>query len=170
MIGNDFPKRKHSRLNYYDYSKSGYYFLTICTDKRKPILSNVGRGLAPAANSVVLSGIGKIAEEQLFVLETKYPFLKIDRYVIMPNHIHVIFALNGKTAEASPRPTVIDIVCAYKSQTTRICNKEDNIPGRKIFQTSFYDEIIRSRAAYDEISKYIFENPMKWDEDELYTE
>ena len=68
MIGNDFPKRKHSRLNYYDYSKSGYYFLTICTDKRKPILSNVGRGLAPAANSVVLSGIGKIAEEQLFVI------------------------------------------------------------------------------------------------------
>ena len=88
----------------------------------------------------------------------------------MPNHIHVIFALNGKTAEASPRPTVIDIVCAYKSQTTRICNKEDNIPGRKIFQTSFYDEIIRNQTAYDEISKYIFENPMNWEKDELYTE
>ena len=168
MTENDFPKRKHSRLNYYDYSKSGYYFLTICTDKRKPILSNVGRGLAPAANSVVLSRIGKIAEEQLFVLETKYPFLKIDRYVIMPNHIHVIFALNGKTAGASPRPTVMDIVCAYKSQTTRICNKEDNIPGRKIFQTSFYDEIIRNQTAYDEISKYIFENPMNWELDELF--
>ena len=85
-----------------------------------------------------------------------------------------IFPIFDKTTEfaagASPRPTVMDIVCAYKSQTTRICNKEDNIPGRKIFQTSFYDEIIRNRAAYDEISKYIFENPMKWKEDELYTE
>ena len=88
----------------------------------------------------------------------------------MPNHIHVIFALNGKTAGPSPRPTVMDIVCAYKSQTTRICNKEDNIPGRKIFQTSFYDEIIRNQTAYDEISKYIFENPMNWEKDELYTE
>ena len=164
----ELPKRKSHRLQGYDYSKNGYYFLTICTDKRKPNLSNVGRGLAPAANSVVLSGIGKIAEEQLFVLETKYPFLKIDRYVIMPNHIHAIFVLNNKTAGASPRPTVMDIVCAYKSQTTRICNKEDNIPGRKIFQKSFYDEIIRNQEAYDKISKYIYEKPMNWELDELF--
>ena len=70
------------------------------------ILTSPLRGGGFAANSVVLSKIGKVAEEQLFVLETKYPFLKIDRYVIMPNHIHVIFVLNGKTAGASPRPTI----------------------------------------------------------------
>ncbi|MBQ2898659.1 MAG: hypothetical protein IJE28_02810, partial [Oscillospiraceae bacterium] len=76
--------------------------------------------------------------------------------------------LFGKTAGASPRPTLSDIVCAYKSRTTRLCNKFDLSPGRKIFQASFYDEIIRNQSAYDEISKYIFENPMKWEEDELY--
>ena len=86
----------------------------------------------------------------------------------MPNHIHIIFALFGKTAGARARPTLSDIVCAYKSRTTRICNKLLQTPGRRIFQTSFYDEIIRNQAAYDEISKYIFENPMKWEEDELY--
>ena len=166
----DFPKRKHPRLEYYDYSKSGYYHITICTEGRRPILSKVGRGLAPAANTVNLTDIGKIAEEQLFALESEYPYLKIDRYVIMPNHIHVIFALTEKTAGASPRPTVPDIVCAYKSRTTRLCNKYGQTPGRKIFQTSFYDEIIRNKTAYDEISKYIYENPMNWEEDELFCE
>ncbi|MBQ4546922.1 MAG: transposase [Oscillospiraceae bacterium] len=154
----------------YDYSKSGYYFVTICTEGRKPVLSTVGRGLAPAANTVTLTGIGKIAEEQLLLLESRYPFVRIDRYVIMPNHIHIVFALLGKTAGASPRPTLFDIVCAYKSCTTRICNKLLQTPGRKIFQTSFYDEIIRNQSAYDEISEYIFENPMKWEEDELFTD
>ena len=168
MNKNNFPKRKHPRLVYYDYSKSGYYHVTICIEGRKPFLSTVGRGLAPAANTVTLTEIGKIAEEQLLLLESRYPFVKIDRYVIMPNHIHIIFALFGKTAGASPRPTLSDIVCAYKSRTTRICNKLLQTPGRRIFQTSFYDEIIRNQAAYDEISKYIFENPMKWEEDELY--
>ncbi|MBQ3500572.1 MAG: transposase [Oscillospiraceae bacterium] len=168
MNENILPKRKHPRLVYYDYSKSGYYHVTICTEGRKPILSTVGRGLAPAANKIELTAIGKIAEEQLLFLESEYSFVKIDRYVIMPNHIHVIFILFGKTAGASPRPTLSDIVCAYKSRTTRLCNKFDLSPGRKIFQASFYDEIIRNQSAYDEISKYIFENPMKWEEDELY--
>ena len=170
MIPTDFPKRKQHRLSGYDYSKSGYYHVTICTEGRKPVLSTVGRGLAPAANTVTLTEIGKIAEEQLLLLESRYPFVRIDRYVIMPNHIHIVFALFGKTAGASPRPTLFDIVCAYKSCTTKICNKLLQTPGRKIFQTSFYDEIIRNRAAYDEISEYIFENPMKRKEDELYTE
>ena len=170
MTESDFPKRKQHRLSGYDYSKSGYYHVTICTEGRKPVLSTVGRGLAPAANTVTLTEIGKTAEEQLLLLESRYPFVRIDRYVIMPNHIHIVFALFGKTAGASPRPTLFDIVCAYKSCTTRICNKLLQTPERKIFQTSFYDEIIRNQAAYDEISKYIFENPMKWEEDELFTD
>ena len=167
---NILPKRKHTRLEHYDYSQSGYYHVTICTEGRKPILSTVGRGLAPAASKTELSAVGKIAEEQLFALEKEYSYLKIDKYVIMPNHIHVIFALTCKTAGASPRPTLMDIVCAYKSRTTRFCNKLEKTPGRKLFQASFYDEIIRNQKAYEEISKYIFENPMKWEEDILFTE
>ncbi|MBQ2998459.1 MAG: transposase, partial [Oscillospiraceae bacterium] len=115
-----------------------------------------------------LTKTGKIAEEQLLFLEKEYPFVKIDKYVIMPNHIHIIFALTEKTAGASPRPTLSDIVCAYKSRTTRLCNKINCSPGKKIFQTSFYDEIIRNQKAYDEISEYVYENPVKWEEDELY--
>ena len=58
---------------------------------------------------------------------------------------------------ASPRPTLTDIVCAYKSLTTREC-KNNGFDG-KLFQTSFYEHIIRCREDYEEIEKYIYENP-----------
>ncbi len=161
-MSDDLLKRKHPRLDNYDYSSAGGYFVTICTQDRRWALSRlVGRGLAPAEKEYLeLTQIGEIAEQQILLLEKMYPFLKVDRYVIMPNHIHVIFILKNQAAGASPRPTVMDIVCAYKSLTTRECRKigfKD-----KLFQTSFYEHIIRNRDDYDEIAKYIYENPIRW--------
>ena len=74
----------------------------------------------------------------------------------------------NEAAGASPRPTIMDIVCAYKSLTTREC-KKNGFDG-KLFQTSFYEHIIRGQEDYDEIAKYIYENPMQWYCDELYAE
>ena len=93
--------------------------------------------------------------------------MKIGQYVIMPNHIHIIMILEDD-AGASPRPTIMDIVCAYKSLTTRECRK--NGFQEKLFQTSFFEHIIRNRQDYEEHMKYIYENPMRWYYDELYTE
>ncbi len=163
-------KRKHPRLNDYDYSFAGAYFVTICTENRRCVLSHiVGRGRAPAdINEVKYTSFGKIAEKQLLLLENRYPCLTVNRYVIMPNHIHIIFVLNNETAGASPRPTIMDIVCAYKSLTTREC-KRNGFNG-KLFQTSFHDHVIRGREDYDEIANYICENPIRWFYDELYAE
>ena len=99
----ELPKRKHPRLSSYDYSSVGAYFVTICTQNRRCILSHiVGRGLAPAETiGIEYTTFGKIAEKQLFLLEDRYPYLVIDRYIIMPNHIHAIMVLNGETAGAS---------------------------------------------------------------------
>ena len=88
--------------------------------------------------------------------------------MIMPNHIHAIFVLRDEAAGASPRPTLMNIVCAYKSLTTKAC-KENGFSG-KLFQTSFYEHIIRTRSDYEEITKYILENPLHWRFDELYAE
>ena len=101
------------------------------------------------------------------LLEKRYPSLKIDQFVIMPNHIHAIFLLE-EAAGASPRPTITDIVCAYKSLTTRACKKVQ--PIEKLFQTSFYEYVIRGREDYDEIAEYIVNNPKQWELDKLYTE
>ena len=164
------PKRKHPRLDNYDYSSAGAYFVTICTQNRRCVLSRiVGRGLAPAeTDGIEYTNFGKIAEEQLLLLEDRFPCLSVDRYVIMPNHIHVIFVLEGDAAGASPRPTIIDVICAYKSLTTRECKKVGMT--EKLFQTSFYEHVIRGHEDYEEIVKYIYENPMRWYYDELYTE
>lgn len=151
IVLTELSKRKHPRLKEFDYSVNGYYHVTVCTQDNLPILSavKVGRGLAPA--EVELTSIGKIVEEQLLDLENRYSFVKIDKYVIMPTHIHVIIVFGNEAAGAGPRPTLMDIVCTFKSLSTRICNQNDNIQGRKIWQTSFYDEIIRNKQAYMEI-------------------
>ena len=192
----ELPKRKHPRLENYDYSSAGAYFVTICTQNRRCVLSRiVGRGLAPAITSgIEYTLFGKIAEEQLLLFEKRYPCLTVEQYSIMPNHIHAILILANEAAGASPRPTIMDIVCAHKSLTTRenvaagasprptimdiVCAykslttrecKKNGFDG-KLFQTSFYEHIIRGQEDYDEIAKYIYENPMQWYCDELYAE
>ncbi len=167
---NELPKRKHPRLTNYDYGSSGTYFITICTQNRRCVLSRiVGRGLAPAEiGKIEYSLFGKIAEQQLALLEQRYPCLIVDRYVVMPNHIHMVLILNNPGAGASPRPTIMDIVCAYKSLTTIECKKHGF--KEKLFQTSFHEHIIRGREDYEEIVKYICENPIRWHDDELYAE
>ena len=99
-------------------------------------------------------------------LEQRYPSLKVDQYVIMPNHIHIILVLE-KSAGVTRQPTIMDIVCAYKSLTTRQCKKVRPID--KLFQTSFYEHVIRGREDYLEIAEYIVNNPRKWELDKLYS-
>ena len=190
-----YPKRKRVRLKEYDYSSSGAYYLTICTANRRCTLSRIPddvfyhsheecksdngfnpavsvttarRGLAPAvADSVELTTFGEIARAQLFKLKERFPDIFLDAFVIMPNHIHAIIILADKAAGASPRPTVCDVVCAYKSLTTLECRSCGLIG--KLFQPSFYEHIIRSAEEYKKIKKYILENPMRWFCDELFS-
>ena len=93
----------------------------------------------------------------------------------MPTHIHAIIAL-GHTAEAnlvsagaSPRPTLMDVVRVFKSMSTRLANQSDNAQGRKIWQTSFYEHIVRDESDYLRIMDYIENNPAKWREDRYFT-
>ena len=165
-----FPKRKHPRLKNFDYGSDGAYFITICTKNRRCLLSHiVGRGLAPADTcNITYTPLGKIAETQLLLLESRFASLTVDQYVIMPNHIHAILVINNETAGASPRPTVMDIICAYKSLTTREC-KRCGFQGQ-LFQSSFYEHVVRGPADYSKISEYIRENPLRWQEDTLFAE
>jgi len=168
----DRAKRKHPRLQGYDYSQPGYYYVTICTHNKLPILSRirVGRGLAPAGATAVveLTDKGKIIEGQLKALQERFDSARIDKYIVMPTHIHAIIVLKEDAAGASPRPTLTDIVCAFKSLTTRLCNMLDNVQGRKIWQASFFEEVIRSESAYLQIWDYIDGNPSKWHDDVYY--
>lgn len=160
------PKRKPFRLATYDYSRNGAYFITICTYKRRELLSHitVGQGLAPAENKLTVYGM--IAEQQLIRLADRYPMAKIDKYVIMPNHIHILLSINAQAAGASPCPTLSDMVCTFKSLTVKDCKRVK--PIETLFQTSFYDHIVRDETDYQTIWEYIQNNPAKWSEDRFY--
>ena len=161
------PKRKNPRLKDFDYSTPGAYFITICAKNMKHYLGaiTVGRGLAPAENN--LSVYGKIADEQMKLLETRFQCIKIDKYVIMPNHIHAIISFDA--AGASPRPTISDVICAFKSITTVKC-KKSGFEGKQLFQTSFHDHIIRGERDYCKIWEYIDTNVIRWQNDCFYSE
>ena len=111
---NELPKRKPTRLNNFDYSTVGAYFVTICVRDRMQILSDVvkkedkasvGEGLAPPVYGTTLKPCGKIVEEQLLLLEKRYSNVTIEDYVIMPDHIHFIVFLHRNPGGASPSPT-----------------------------------------------------------------
>ena len=161
-----FPKRKPHRLTGYDYSQNGYYHITICTENRKPLFwKKVGADIIRPQNSnldSLLSEYGKSVRESIESISEHYSGIFVDRYCIMPNHVHLIIAIaikdNGRIISA---PTVSRIVGQMKRSASKKC-------GFPLWQKSFYDEIIKNRKAYDEISKYIYENPTKWEDDELF--
>jgi len=164
--------RKNPRLSGYDYSHAGAYFVTVCVKERRHLLCSientttnpVGRPLAAAV--VRLSTWGEIVRQELIALENRFSCLKVDKYVIMPNHVHAILILESEAAEASGRPTIPEIMRAWKSLSSRRCKLNGlNYP---LWQTSFYDHIIRDEQDYLTRWKYIDDNPAKWAEDDYY--
>jgi putative transposase len=159
----EFPDRKRIRIPQYDYSQNGAYFVTVCTYERRKILAETGRGGA------LLRPIGKSAEEELLKLPERYKYVSIDKFVVMPNHIHAIISIDRPVrAEQSPAPTISEIICTFKSITAKTANKMDGTPGRQIWQRSFNDHVIRCDEEYTEIWRYIDDNPRKWEEDGLF--
>ena len=162
--------RKPTRLKGYDYSTPGAYFVTVCTKGKRCVLSDiVGEGLC-ALPVNKLTTIGNEVERCIEYIGENYPGVRIDKYVIMPNHIHMIIIIrgniisNGMSKAPSPTNAMLShIVSALK----RFCNKEI---GHNIFQRSFHDHIIRNISDYNRIAKYIYDNPLLWEQDCFYTE
>ncbi|MDP2911700.1 MAG: transposase [Candidatus Omnitrophota bacterium] len=166
-------RRKHNRLQRYDYSQDGYYFVTICTHHRIEWFGKIENDL------MVLNEYGKIVKKQWLLLQEQYSYIKLDEFTVMPNHLHGIIeivgaplvgALNNDRAGTRPAPTLGGIIGAFKSMTTNedIRNvKTNNWPSfnRHLWQRSFYDHVIRNEKELKEIREYIVNNPKKWDLD-----
>ena len=114
---------------------------------------------------IKLSEIGAIVEK--YILSTNnINELTVDKYVIMPNHIHLIlFLQNQNGTSRAPSPTN-NIISHSISTLKRFVNKD---VGYNIFQRSFHDHIIRGEKDYLKIWNYIDTNPQKWEEDCFYT-
>lgn len=162
----NMPKRKKNRLENFDYGAGYSYFITICTNNRERILSSiVGEG----SSLPQLTRSGEIIKSLIENVPTKYSNFSVDYYVIMPNHIHLLITVHNDGRE-NPSPTVSSFVGWFKYQATKQINDLMDKKGTKLFQRSYYDHVIRNRSDYDQVSKYIWENPINWENDELYKE
>ena len=140
------PKRKPMRLSQYDYSTSGYYFVTLCTKKRKKILSDIVGDDA----HIVPKKCGNIIEK--YINNQK----EIEKYVIMPDHIHLLIKIdNGSMWASTPTQSIPSIVRSLKILTTKEF-------GEPIFQRSYNDHVIRGEQDYLEVWQYIENNPKNW--------
>ena len=152
MVIMDLPKRKSPRIPGYDYSSVNYYFITICTHEKRCIFGNPGE----------LNWMGRCAEECLRMIPQLHPEIRVDKYVVMPNHIHVIFDV-----QESEKKTDLNVVTGqYKMAVTKRIREKN--PGFIVWQRSFHDHVIRKQITYEKIWNYIEDNPRKWEEDCFY--
>ena len=162
------PKRKSTRLKNYDYNTPGAYFITICTKDRKQILSQicVGDGVLDVPENK-LTFYGKVAKKHITAMSNFYENISVDKYVIMPNHIHLLIQIKSSSVNGSsrtPNPTNNE-VSRFVSTFKRFCNKEY---GKNIWQRLSNDHIIRNQKDYERIWTYIDINPIKWEQDCFY--
>ena len=164
----EHKNRKTTRLRYADYNGYGMVFLTICTEGKRCILSKiVGTGVLDGPK-IELTEYGRVADKYINRLSNFYDNLSVESYVIMPNHIHIMLWIKNDEFGPSrtPVPTMQNTTTArFLSTFKRFCNKEY---GKNIWQYRSYDHIIRNLQDYEMHMKYIHDNPVRWQSDDLY--
>ena len=189
--------RKSVRLSEYNYSENGAYFITICTQNKKNVLCTikgeeyrvplfVGDGIPDVPKNsrsyevigyksvdVILSETGKIVKETIEYINHHNENISIDKYVIMPNHLHMIIIVDrplGTSGMPSPTKNIInnrpnELIPKLVSSLKRFTNKKS---GYQLWQRSYNDHIIRNITDYERIWNYIDTNPLKWELDKYY--
>ena len=174
----ELHRRKPIRLRGYDYSLDGAYFVTVCVNSRaallwRPAKTNASLPQDDAAlqtdkgfpkydihpsRPLPLSEYGRTTETSIKNIRGCYHNVDIDKYCIMPDHIHlIVFILPEETGRmiSAPSKTLSTVI----GQMKRWVSKQVGFP---IWQKSFYDHIIRDQDSYSEVWKYIDENPLKY--------
>ena len=142
------PKRKNIRLPGYGYGAGAWYFITVCTRNRARLLGQIVGAADQPPVQTCLSGIGEIAACNLLAVESHMPGAKVEQYVIMPDHVHLILSVSGPT-------TVPRVINAWKGSVSRAV-------GRSVWQRSYYEHVIRGPQDLVEIQRYIQNNPLQW--------
>jgi len=176
--------RRSIRLKAYDYAQTGVYFVTICAYQRECLFGQVENEM------MVLSQCGRIVEQCWKALPRDFPRVKLDVFVVMPNHLHGILILTGRhtagrgeafarhpkeqpqstPANASPlrsahgtQPgSVAAIVQNFKSISTRKINRIRATPGMPVWQRNYHEHIVRDEAELSRIREYLGNNPLQW--------
>ena len=158
--------RRSIRLKGYDYSQPGAYFVTICTQDRVCLFGDVIGG------EMQVNALGEIVQAVWDGLSEHYPFVVLDAFVVMPNHVHGVIIITEPMVGAGlkPAPTkpvcqhhgLSEIVRAFKTFSARRINGLRGTSGVPIWQRNYYEHIIRTEDALQRIREYIATNPLRW--------
>lgn len=172
MKTKELPKRRSVRLVGYDYSGCGFYFITICCKDFKCLFGEIKH------DKTILNELGETVKHCWKEIPNHYPQVKLHDFVIMPNHLHGIIEIVGANHH-SPEEIISEnkhpkgtsntigaMVRGFKIGVTKWGKANQNIS--KIWQRGFHEHIIKNDSAYQKISDYIIENPVRWDKDKFY--
>ena len=175
-----------ARLQNWDYSSNGAYFITICTQNREHYFGDVVNG------EMQLNELGQLAEKYWIEIPQHFSFIELGNFVVMPNHTHGILIIdkmdvvvpvetlhcnvstptnttnnkNEQMANISPKSgTISTIIRSYKSVVSKNAR---SIHADFGWQSRFHDHIIRDEQSYQTISNYIINNPVNWAEDKFH--
>lgn len=160
-----------SRLGEYDYSRRGYYFVTVCAQNRRSMFGEIVKG------KMLSSETGRIVAESWEWLEGRYDYVELDAWVVMPNHLHGIVSIRDARAGENVRrggsgtaraktsghaKPLGRLIGAFKTVSTKRFNEHHGARETKLWQRSFYDRIIRGDAELNRVREYIQNNPLLW--------
>ncbi|MFC6096659.1 transposase [Flavobacterium qiangtangense] len=152
-----------ARLQSWDYSNNGAYFITICTKSRKHYFGKILKG------EMQLSDIGKLAVQFWLEIPNHFQSVELGNFVVMPNHVHGILIINSNLRsqkEQFSASTISTMVGSYKSIVTKMSRQKNTDFG---WQSRFHDHIIRNSESYERIQNYIENNPANWKEDAFFS-
>ena len=160
----DKHHRRTIRLQNYDYSQSGAYFVTICTKERQNLFGKIDNDI------LTLNSIGEIAETEWHKTSHVRSNVELDEYIIMPNHLHgIILITNESNDTKSETGGLGEIIRAFKTFSARRINNMRKTTGVPLWQRGFYEHIIRNDDDLNRIRDYIINNPLNWTKDEYFT-
>jgi putative transposase len=182
----DIHRRRSIRLTGYDYSQTGAYFVTICTQNRECLFGDIVDG------EMGLNDAGCIVKQCWDNIPAHFSHVELDEFIVMPNHVHGIIVIVGaqfiapcgtitpsnhnatnndknhgamKQGAINRAPTIGEIVRVFKARCTHAINQTHNTPGHPVWQRNYYEHIIRDDEEINRIREYIIENPAKWTKD-----
>ena len=142
------------RLPGHNYSGPGVYFVTCCIRDRLDLLAD------SYEDEFVLNRLGRIVGSCWKDLPLHYPLVRLDRMVIMPNHLHGILIFKAPTSSTSH--DLFEVMRALKSFSARRINEMRGSPGTTVWQRGFYHSVVTDRVALQRIRNYILLNPVRW--------
>jgi REP-associated tyrosine transposase len=144
---------RHSvRLRDYDYRRAGAYFITVCVQDKRCVLSRI------VNDAVMLDRAGRVVQSVWDSLPDRFPGLDVDAFVIMPSHVHGVIVLPD-----GGKGPLGEVVRTFKAASTRLI-RTSGFPDFG-WQRSYYEHVIRGEDELERVRAYVVGNPARWETD-----